>query len=72
MKPKVRGKGIGKEPLLTLAREANEKGCGRMERMDLDWNTSAHDFYFSFGADILEKWKLFHATGEPQKKLGNL
>ncbi|MCZ6672556.1 MAG: GNAT family N-acetyltransferase, partial [Verrucomicrobia bacterium] len=46
VKPDVRGKGIGKQLLLTLAREANEKDCGRMEWMALDWNTPAHDFYF--------------------------
>lgn len=72
VQPDLRGKGIGKELLLTLAREANEKDCGRMEWMALDWNTPAHDFYFALGADMLEEWKLFRATGDSLKKLGSL
>ena len=72
VKPGLRGKGIGKKLLLTLAREANEKDCGRMEWMALNWNTPAHEFYFSLGAEMLEEWKLFRATGESLKKLGGL
>lgn len=71
VKPELRGKGIGKKLLLTLAREANEKNCGRMEWMALDWNTPAHEFYFSLGVEMLEEWKLFRATGDSLKKLGS-
>ncbi len=71
VKPQLRGKGIGKALLLTVAREANQKDCGRMEWIALDWNTSAHQFYFSLGAEMLEEWKLFRATGEALRKLGS-
>jgi GNAT superfamily N-acetyltransferase len=72
VQPEMRGNGIGKELLLTLAREAKARDCGRMEWMALDWNTRAHDFYFSLGADMLEEWKLFRATGESLEKLAGL
>ena len=71
VKPDLRGNGIGKELLLTLAREAKNRDCGRMEWRALDWNTCAHDFYFSLGADMLEEWKLFRATGKSLQQLGN-
>ncbi|MDA9764023.1 MAG: GNAT family N-acetyltransferase [Opitutales bacterium] len=70
--PENRGNGIGKEMLLSLAREAKERNCGRMEWMALDWNTRAHDFYLNLGAKMLEEWKLFRATGESLDKLASL
>ena len=70
--PESRGKGIGKQLLLALAREAKEKDCGRMEWMALDWNTPAHDFYQNLGAKMHEEWKLFRATGESLDKLASL
>jgi GNAT superfamily N-acetyltransferase len=70
VQPEFRGKGIGKALLLTLAKEANEKDCGRMEWMALDWNTPAHDFYFSLGVEMLPEWELFRATGDALKVLG--
>lgn len=70
--PESRGKGIGKELLLALAREAKERDCGRMEWVALDWNTPAHDFYFRLGAKMHDEWKLFRATGESLDKLASL
>ena len=70
--PESRGRGIGKDLLLALAREAKERDCGRMEWVALDWNTPAHDFYFSLGAKMHEEWKLFRATGESLDKLASL
>ncbi len=69
--PQLRGKGIGKALLLSAAREARIKDCGRMDWVALDWNTPAHKFYFSLGAEMLEEWKLFRATGEALRKLGS-
>lgn len=69
--PELRGKGIGKALLLSAAREAKARDCGRMEWIALDWNTPAHEFYFSLGAEMLEEWKLFRATGEALRKLGS-
>ena len=72
VKPELRGKGIGKSLLLTLAREAVAKDCGRMEWVALDWNTPAHEFYLSLGAEKLPEWELFRATGDSLKKLACL
>lgn len=72
VKPEFRGRGIGKALLLTVAREAKARDCGRMEWMALDWNTPAHDFYLSLGAEMLEEWKLFRATGDALDRLSGL
>ena len=69
--PQLRGKGIGKALFLSAAREARAKDCGRMDWIALDWNTPAHEFYFSQGAKMLEEWKLFRATGEALRKRGS-
>lgn len=70
--PGFRGKGIGKALILTLAKEAAAKDCGRMEWMALDWNTPAHEFYLSLGAEMLPEWELFRATGDSLTKLARL
>ena len=50
VRPRFRGKGIGKALLLHLAKVAVEEGCGRFEWQVLDWNTPAIEFYESLGA----------------------
>ncbi len=72
VKPELRGQGIGKALLLTLAKEAVVKDCGRMEWIALDWNTPAQDFYLSLGAEMLPEWELFRATGDSLTKLASL
>lgn len=72
IKPELRGKGIGKALLLTLAKEAVAKDCGRMEWVALDWNKPAHEFYLSLGAEMLPEWELFRATGDSLTKLASL
>jgi GNAT superfamily N-acetyltransferase len=58
-----RKRGIGKELFRFCVREAWVKGCGRMEWTALDWNTPAHLFYESMGANKLS-WVLFRLTKE--------
>lgn len=58
-----RKKGIGKELFRFCVREAESRGCGRMEWTALDWNTPAHLFYESMGAKKLS-WFLFRLTRE--------
>jgi len=41
---KYRGKGFGKSLLTYLAKEAVEKGCGRLEWAGLDWNEPSIEF----------------------------
>ncbi|HEY4300710.1 MAG TPA: GNAT family N-acetyltransferase [Candidatus Didemnitutus sp.] len=61
--PECRGRGIGKALLLHLARQANERGCGRMEWSVLDWNQPAIDFYESLGARRMREWQICRLTG---------
>ena len=48
--PEHRGKGYGKALFLEIVRIANERGCGRMEWVCLNWNKPSIEFYRSMGA----------------------
>lgn len=63
VKPAHRGDGIGKALLLRLAKEANARGCGRMEWSVLDWNEPAIGFYRKLGAVPMSEWTVFRLTG---------
>jgi GNAT superfamily N-acetyltransferase len=67
--PEYRGRGYGKALLLACARIAKARGCGRFEWSALDWNTPAWDFYRSLGAQPMEDWTMFRATGEALDRL---
>lgn len=67
--PEHRGRGYGKALLLACARIAKARGCGRFEWSALDWNTPAWDFYRSLGAQPMEDWTMFRATGEALDRL---
>lgn len=69
MKESERGKGIGKQLLLHLAKMAVEQGCGRFEWSVLDWNTPAIEFYESLGAKPQDEWTVYRLTESTLKKL---
>ena len=60
--PKYRGKGYGKALFLELVRIANERKCGRMEWVCLNWNTPSIEFYRSMGAVALDEWTTYRLT----------
>ncbi len=62
--PEMRGHGIGKTLLSSLARIAIEKGCGRFEWSCLDWNEPSINFYKSLGAIPMQDWTIYRMTGE--------
>ena len=64
MNQDLRGNGIGKILLTTLARIARERGCGRLEWSVLDWNEPAIQFYKSLGAVPMDGWTVYRVTGE--------
>ena len=70
--PEHRGKGYGKALFLELVRIANERGCGRMEWVCLNWNKPSIDFYRSMGAVPLDEWTTYRLTSDAMKKLTSL
>jgi GNAT superfamily N-acetyltransferase len=64
VEPALRGKGIGKALLAVVAKEAQGRGCSRLEWAVLDWNKPSIDFYVSLGAKPLDEWTIFRMTGE--------
>ena len=70
VRPRFRGKGIGKALLAHLAGIALDEGCGRFEWQVLNWNTPAIEFYKSLGADVLQEWLTMRLEGEALRNLG--
>jgi GNAT superfamily N-acetyltransferase len=69
VKPEWRGRGVGKQLLVYLARLAIERKCGRFEWAVLDWNQPAIDFYRRLGARALTDWTIFRVSGEALRQL---
>jgi GNAT superfamily N-acetyltransferase len=69
VEPEMRGRGIGKRLLASVARLAVKRRCGRFEWAVLDWNTPSIEFYRSFGARPLNDWTVFRLTGKELRKL---
>lgn len=56
VRPEFRGRGYGKALMITVARVAQERDCGRLEFSVLDWNTPSLEFYRSLGARPMDEW----------------
>ena len=69
VRPRFRGKGIGKALLLRLAKVAVDEGCGRFEWQVLDWNTPAIEFYQSLGAKVMKEWLTMRVSGDELERL---
>jgi GNAT superfamily N-acetyltransferase len=69
VRPRFRGRGIGKALLVNLAARVVREGCGRLEWAVLDWNTPSIDFYESLGAVAMKEWQVYRLTGDALKKL---
>lgn len=69
VKPKFRGRGIGRALWAHLARLAKERGCGRLEWAVLDWNEPAIKLYKSIGAVPMDEWTVYRVTGEALETL---
>jgi GNAT superfamily N-acetyltransferase len=67
--PEARGKGIGKQLLIELARIARSRDCGRLEWNVLDWNTPSIEFYKSLGGALMPEWILVRMTHAEIKQL---
>jgi GNAT superfamily N-acetyltransferase len=71
VRPSLRGKGIGKALLASLARIAVERKCGRLEWAVLNWNEPAIGFYKSLGARPMDTWTVYRVSGEPLAHLAS-
>ncbi len=69
VRPDQRGRGIGKALLITLARLAVARGCGRLEWSVLDWNEPSIDFYRALGARPMDDWTVFRLDGSALAEL---
>ena len=69
--PEYRVKGYGKALFLELVRIANERKCGRMEWVCLNWNTPSIEFYRSMGAVALDEWTTYRLTEGAIERLTN-
>ena len=72
VKPGFRGRGIGKGLLAAVARQAVERGCGRLEWSVLDWNAPAIGFYRSLGARPMDEWTVYRIDEEPLRRLAEI
>ena len=69
VRPRFRGKGIGKALLVHLAQVAVKNNCGRLVWQVLDWNTPSITFYESLGAQTMKEWLTMRVTGEALVRL---
>jgi GNAT superfamily N-acetyltransferase len=67
--PEARRQGAGRALFAFLAREALDRGCGRMEWAVLDWNQLAIDFYERLGARRMSEWRSYRLTADELRKV---
>ena len=72
VKPEFRGKGFGKALLISLAKIAVERGCGRFEWSCLDWNKPSIEFYLSMGAKPMEGWTIYRVAGDKLTEMASM
>ncbi|KAA9162351.1 GNAT family N-acetyltransferase [Amycolatopsis acidicola] len=68
VRPEMRGTGLGKKLLATLADECVRNGYQRLEWSVLDWNP-ATGFYKSLGAIPMDEWTVYRLTDTSLEKL---
>jgi GNAT superfamily N-acetyltransferase len=68
--PEARRRGVGAALLRRVAALAVARDCARFEWSVLDWNTPAIEFYRSFGAQVLEQWRICRVSDAALAALG--
>jgi GNAT superfamily N-acetyltransferase len=64
VRPRFRGRGIGRALLEKVAAVSVERGCVILFWHVLDWNTPAIDFYKTLGAEALDDWTRMRVRGD--------
>jgi GNAT superfamily N-acetyltransferase len=72
VRPQMRGAGLGKDLLRTLAQIAVERGYARVEWSVLNWNEPSIKFYRSLGAGPQDEWTTYRLTGDALAAFGGL
>ncbi len=68
--PEVRGQGVGKQLLGSLAAICSEQGYTRLEWTVSNWNESSIGFYRSLGAGSMEDETTYRLDGQALASLG--
>ena len=63
VEPDLRGRGIGKALLRTLARRCVAEGLPRLQWWVLDWNAPSIAVYTSLGAKPMDEWIVYRVSG---------
>ena len=71
VRPRFRGRGIGKALLTKVAALAVERSCALLFWHVLDWNEPAIEFYKSLGATALDDWTRMRLTDDPLRALAD-
>lgn len=71
VRPKYRGKGLGKALLKKLAQVCIENGYTRFQWWVLTWNQSAIDVYKGIGAVPMDEWVVYRLTGDKLTEFTN-
>ncbi|WP_405485418.1 GNAT family N-acetyltransferase [Nocardia sp. NBC_00511] len=71
VQPEARGRGLGRDLLATLAREAVERGYARVDWSVLTWNKPSIDFYESIGAEHQHEWTGYRLSGSALERLAS-
>lgn len=69
VRPRFRGRGIGRALLEKVAAVSVERGCVLLFWHVLDWNTPAIEFYKTLGAEQLEEWRRMRVGDEALRQL---
>ena len=71
VRPKYRGKGLGKALLAHLAKICVERGYTRFQWWVLTWNQTAIDVYKGIGAVPMDEWVVYRLTGDKLIEFAN-
>ena len=70
--PAHRGKGLGRDLLVALARRCVERGYSRFQWWVLDWNSPSIEFYAAMGAVAMDEWTVHRVSGDALHEMAKL
>jgi GNAT superfamily N-acetyltransferase len=71
VRPRFRGRGMGRALLEKVAAIAVERGCVILFWHVLDWNTPAIEFYKTLGADWMDDWTRMRVKDDALRELAS-